>query len=76
MMGWIDRIPLKGLILVAVWLGIAPIVPEPHLIEKWRLLMQGALAKPIDIFDLVLHTAPLLLLAVRLWRDQQWRRSN
>ena len=68
MMGWIDRIPLKGLILVAVWLGIAPIVPEPHLIEKWRLLMQGALAKPIDIFDLVLHATPVVLLAAKLIR--------
>ena len=36
---------------------------------------QGTLVKPIDIFDLVLHTAPLVLLAIRLWRDWQ-RRSN
>jgi hypothetical protein len=38
--------------------------PEPHLVEKLRMLSQGVLTKPIDIFDLFLHaSAPLLLLA-------------
>jgi len=50
-------------------MAVAPITPEPHLIEKRRLLGQGSLSKPLDIFDLCLHTAPLLLLAVRLWRQ-------
>lgn len=75
MMAWLDRFPLKWLVLVALWLGVAPILPEPHLIEKIRLLSQGALQKPIDIFDLLLHTVPLALLALRLWRDAQRRRA-
>ncbi len=74
MMGWLDRFPLKLLVAVALWLAVAPIVPEPHLIEKLRMLSQGTLSKPIDIFDLLLHTTPLVLLAVRLWRDAQRRR--
>ena len=41
----------------------------PHLIEKLRMLSEGTLVKPIDIFDLLLHSVPLVLLAVRLWRD-------
>lgn len=73
MMGWLDRFPLKLLVVVALWLAVAPIVPEPHLVEKWRMLVQGTLHKPIDIFDLLLHTTPLVLLAVRLWRDAQRR---
>lgn len=67
-MRWIDRIPLPVLVLVAGWLAIAPVFPEPHLIEKLRMLSQGALHQPMDIFDLLLHAAPLLLLLVRLWR--------
>ena len=67
-MRWIDRIPLGLLIVVAAWLTVAPIVPEPHLIEKLRLLSQGALTDPLDIFDLLLHSVPLVLLAVRRWR--------
>ena len=74
MMGWFDRFPLALLVVVALWLAVAPIVPEPHLIEKWRMLMQGTLSKPIDIVDLLLHTVPLVLLGLRLWRELRRRR--
>jgi len=66
---WLDNIPLFVLVALAAWMAVAPISPEPHLIEKWRMLSQGTLVKPLDIFDLCLHTAPLVLLAVRLWRQ-------
>lgn len=69
MMNWLDRVPLGMLIALAVWLAVAPITPEPHLVEKLRLLSQGALTKPLDIFDLCLHSAPLLVLGLRLWRQ-------
>lgn len=72
-MNWIDRIPLIWLALVAGWLAIAPIQPEPHLIEKWRMLTQGTLVRPLDIFDLFLHTTPLVLLALRLIRSARRR---
>jgi hypothetical protein len=68
-MAWIDRIPLPLLIAVAAWMAIAPITPEPHLVEKLRMLSQAALAQPLDIFDLVMHSMPLLVLFVRLWRQ-------
>jgi hypothetical protein len=76
MMRWLDRFPLPLLIVVALWLAVAPIVPEPHLIEKWRMLTQGTLSKPIDIFDLLLHTVPLVLLALRLVRQRRQRRPG
>ena len=68
MMRWLDSIPLLLLIALAVWMGVAPITPEPHLIEKPRMLGNGTLTRPLDIFDLCLHAAPLMLLALRLWR--------
>jgi hypothetical protein len=67
-MRWIDQIPLPLLILVAAWMGVAPITPEPHLVEKVRMLSQGVLTRPLDIFDLFIHTAPLAVLALRVWR--------
>jgi hypothetical protein len=67
-MRWIDKIPLSLLILVAAWMAVAPITPEPHLVDKVRLLSQGPLTRPLDIFDLFIHTAPLALLALRVWR--------
>lgn len=68
-MSWLDRFPLGLLVVLAAWMAIAPITPEPHLIEKFRMLSQGALTQPLDIFDLCLHLAPLVLLALRLWRQ-------
>lgn len=76
MMGWLDRFPMVWLVVIALYLAVAPIVPEPHLVEKLRMLSQGTLVKPIDIFDLLMHSVPLVLLAVRLWRDMQRRRSK
>jgi hypothetical protein len=71
MMRWLDRIPLLWLALLALWLAVAPIVPEPHLIEKLRLLSQGDLRRPLDILDLLLHSVPLALLVVRLVRKSR-----
>ena len=71
MLRWLDRLPWTWLLLLAAWLAIAPITPEPHLIEKLRMLAQGSLVRPLDIFDLALHATPLLIVALKLWR--QWR---
>jgi hypothetical protein len=68
-MKWLDNFPLLILVALAAWMAVAPITPEPHLIEKLRMLGQGTLTKPLDIFDLCLHSAPLVLLALRLWRQ-------
>lgn len=76
MMRWLDRFPLGLLVALALWLAVAPIAPEPHLIEKLRLLSQGELVQPIDIFDLLLHSVPLVLLAVRLWRQMRHKKRG
>ena len=67
-MKWLDRIPLVWLVVLALWMAVAPITPEPHLIEKLRMLGQGTLSRPLDIFDLFIHATPLVLLVLRLWR--------
>jgi hypothetical protein len=73
MLNWLDRQPWGWLLLVAVWMAIAPIAPEPHLVEKLRLLAHGALVRPLDIFDLVMHATPLLVVALKLGR---WLRAR
>jgi hypothetical protein len=67
-MTWLDRIPLPLLIALAAWMALAPFTPEPHLVEKLRMLLLGTLTRPLDVFDLLLHAVPLVLLALRLWR--------
>jgi len=57
------------LIPASLLLGLAPFVPEPHLVEKIRWLFTGHAFRPIDVFDLFLHgTFPALLL-VKAGRD-------
>jgi len=67
-MQWLDKIPLTALIIAALALGLAPLVPEPHLWEKLKMLVDGTLTQPIDIFDLVMHASLPLLLVFRLIR--------
>jgi hypothetical protein len=67
-MSVLDQIPLTLLILAALTLGLAPFFPEPHIWEKLKMLVAGDLGKPVDIFDLMMHAAPWLLLAAKLVR--------
>ena len=67
-MAFLDQIPLTLLVLAALTLGLAPFVPEPHIWEKLKMLAAGTLTRPIDIFDLLLHAAPFVLLALKLVR--------
>lgn len=74
-MNWIDRLTLGTVVLIALTLGLAPFLPEPHVWEKLKMLMDGSLAKPIDIFDLFLHGTPWVLLGIKLVRIGMQRRA-
>ena len=65
-MQWLDKIPTSLLLVAAVFLGLAPFVPEPHALEKIRMLLAGELTRAIDVFDLFFHLLPLLLLILQL----------
>ena len=74
-LNWIDRQPLILFVIASLTLGLAPFVPEPHLLEKLRMLAAGELSRPIDIFDLLMHGAPWVLLLIKLYRQAQRGRS-
>jgi len=74
-MRWLDRLPLGMLVIGAVVLGLAPFQPEPHLWEKLKMLVDGTLNRPIDIFDLVMHASLPLLLIAKLIRLALSRRA-
>lgn len=63
----LNEIPYPLLILFAIFLGLAPFVPEPHLFEKIRMLFQGTLSRPVDIFDLLFHLFPTMLLLLKFF---------
>ncbi len=64
----LDNTPVIMFVIVAIPLGIAPIFPEPHLWGKLKMLVAGGLVRPLDIFDLFMHGAPVLALVFKLLR--------
>ena len=69
MLQFLDKIPYTILIFVAVFMLLAPFKPMPHIVEKLLMLKNGTLHRPIDIFDLFYHLIPLVLLALKVYRD-------
>lgn len=59
------KIPLKIYVIFCLTLGLAPFNP-PHIYEKLVILFEGNLSKPIDIFDLLLHGTPWILLVLKM----------
>ena len=66
---FLDKIPYTVLIIAALFMLLAPFQPMPHVIEKMIMLKNGVLKRPIDIFDLIFHLIPLLLLIIKLHRN-------
>lgn len=53
----------KLVIMACLLLGLAPFVPEPHLLGKLRWLAGGAVGmQALDWFDLIWHGLPWVLL--------------
>ena len=65
----LDAIGYSSLVAITLFLGLAPMRPEPHLWEKLKMLTAGTLSKPIDIFDLVMHGTPLVFLCLKIVWD-------
>ncbi len=68
-MTYLDKFSTATLLVIALTLGLAPFVPEPHVWEKIKMLLDGTLTKPVDIFDLLFHGFPWILLALKLVRQ-------
>jgi hypothetical protein len=76
-MKWLDRLPWTGLVFITIILGMLPWprADMPHLFEKLGMLFNGTLSRPIDIFDLLLHGAPAILLLLKAVRSLLRRHS-
>lgn len=67
-------------VFASLTLGLAPFVPEPHLIGKIRWVAGGAVGMTgMDWFDLLFHGFPWLFLgywAIRAGREQWATKSS
>jgi len=70
-MKWLDELPYIALIAIAILMAMLPFQPEPHLTEKLKMLADGTLTKPLDIFDLFWHLLPTMLLLVKFLRARK-----
>jgi hypothetical protein len=63
----LDKIPYSILIVAAIFMLFAPFRPMPHVLEKLIMLKNGTLTRPIDIFDLVFHLIPSIILLLKIY---------
>lgn len=75
-MNWLDKIPFTTLLIISLTLGLAPFVPEPHVWEKLKMLLDGSLGKPVDIFDLLMHGTPWVLLGLKSIRHLSFNENQ
>lgn len=71
MLKLLDTIPYLPLMLLAVFMLLAPFRPMPHVLEKLIMLKDGVLTRPLDIFDLFFHLAPAAILLLKWIRGMQ-----
>ncbi len=71
MLNFLDKIPYSIMIVFTIMMLVAPLKPMPHVVEKILMLKNGTLHKPIDIFDLFFHLFPLILLILKLVKDNR-----
>jgi len=71
MLNFHDKIPYSILIIFTIVMLMAPIKPMPHVIEKILMLINGTFHKPIDIFDLFYHLFPLMLLILKVVKNNR-----
>lgn len=49
-------------LIASLTLGLAPFQPEPHLWQKFQWIAEGQALKWKDIFDILMHGTPWVLL--------------
>ena len=76
MLKFLDKTPYPILIIFTVMMLAAPIRPMPHVVEKLLMLKSGTLLKPLDIFDLIFHLFPLILLVLKAAKGKRTHRGN
>ncbi|MCC7431131.1 hypothetical protein IT568_09835 [bacterium] len=55
----------------ALVMAVLPVSPEPHIWEKWKMLQNGTLTKPLDIFDVFWHLLPTFILLLKLFLSKR-----
>ena len=67
----LDKFPPGPTMFFGAIYVVMPILPEPHLVQKAVMLMNGLALAPIDWFDIVAHSSGGLLALAVFRRSRQ-----
>ncbi len=63
------------MILMGVFMLLAPFQPQPHLMQKLDWLINGLPLKAIDVFDVFWHLLPLMLLVMKYFLAKRLKKQ-
>jgi hypothetical protein len=72
----LDKLPVGPTIFFGLLYVIMPILPEPHLVQKAMMLLNGLRLAPIDWFDIVAHSSGGLLAFAVYRRSRQVEKTT
>ncbi len=65
---FIDTLPTMPTLVIGTWMVLAPFAPEPHLLQKFLMAMNGDTFKLIDVFDVFMHGGFGIIAGLKIWR--------
>lgn len=68
MIRFIDKLPTFPTILVGTWMALAPFTPEPHLLQKFLMAINGLAFSMMDVFDVFMHVGFAIIGGTKAWR--------
>ncbi len=71
----LDKFPVGPTMFFGALYVAMPILPEPHLVQKVMMLMNGLYLAPIDWFDMVAHASGGIM-AVAVYRRSRQKASE
>ena len=72
-LSYLDNISYQSLFIALALLGLLPLCQCLTPLKKIILLSKGELVKPIDIFDLIFHLSPVILITLKFYYSNKRR---
>ncbi len=73
---FIDTLPTMPTLVIGIWMALAPFTPEPHLVQKFFMAMNGDAFKLIDVFDVFMHGGLGIIAGLKIWRIMAQRNNS
>lgn len=68
---FLDKLPSGPVLFFGGLYFFMPILPEPHLWQKFQMITSGAYMQPIDYLDIVLHAGAGIIALSKFLRDRE-----